>query len=118
MRKIGYYPNTRTDLEFYYSFRYVQLFGKTDAQNNVVGAETKGFKGTTGLSINYYISPKVRFGLWSQLYYIWLDSKDNTFINFNNLGVVNYKIPNSSQYIVKDKEFNYYLQIGFKYSIF
>jgi hypothetical protein len=91
---IGFYPNTRTDLSFGYSVQYVQLFDKTDMENEILGAEGKGVKAATGLSINYYISPKFRLNVSSSFYYIWQDSKDEVVINFDNGTGSNYLLRN------------------------
>lgn len=91
---IGFYPNTRTDMSFRYSVQYVQLFDKTDLQNEIFGAEGKGAKAATDLSINYYISPKFRLNVTSSFYYIWQDSKDEVIINFDNVAGSNYLLSN------------------------
>lgn len=49
---IGFYPNTRTDMGLGYSVQYVQLFGKTDLQNNILGNKGKGVKAAMNLAIN------------------------------------------------------------------
>jgi len=82
---IGFYPNTRTDISFRYSIQYVQLFDKTDFQNEIYGVEGVGAKAETYLSLNYYISPKFRLRISSFFYYIWQDSEDEVIINFDNL---------------------------------
>ncbi|MBE9469153.1 MAG: hypothetical protein IMY72_12645 [Bacteroidetes bacterium] len=81
-QSIGFYPNTRTDISFRYSFQYVQLFDKADVQNEIIGAGGKGAKAETDLLINYYISPKFRLNITSSFYYIWQDSEMT--INYDN----------------------------------
>ena len=82
---IGFYPNTRTEMSFGYSFQYIQLFDKTDLQKEILGAEGKGLKAAADLSINYYVSPKLRLNVTSSFYYIWQDSKNDVIINFDNV---------------------------------
>jgi len=91
---IGFFPNTRTEMNFRYSVQYVQLFDKSDLQKEILGAEGKGAKGATELSINYYISPKFRLNFASSFYYVWQDSKDEAIINFDNVAGSNYLLSN------------------------
>lgn len=91
---IGFYPNTRTDMNFGYSVQYVQLFDKTDMENEILGIEGKGVKAATNLSINYYISPRFRLNATSSFYYIWQDSVDEVIINFDNVAGSNYLLSN------------------------
>lgn len=123
-QKIGFYPNTRTDLSFKYSVQYVQLFDKTDLGSEVLGAEGKGAKATAEFSLNYYISPKFRFNILSSFYYIWQDSKDEVIINFDNVAGSNYlsgnvtSAMNGNNGYFKLKELANSFRISLIYSIF
>ncbi len=121
---IGFYPNTRTDISFGYSVQYVQLFDKTDLENEVFGAEGKGAKAATDLSINYYISPKFRLNVSSSFFYIWQESVDKVIINFDNVAGSNYLLTNftsnANGYMdyFKEKEVDHHFSISLTYSIF
>lgn len=121
---IGFYPNTRTEMSFRYSVQYVQLFDKSDLQNEILGAEGKGAKGATELSIDYYISPKFRLNFTSSFYYVWQDSKDEVIINFENVAGSNYLLsnftPDTNVYrnYFKVKEIANSFSISLSYSIF
>ena len=93
-QSIGFYPNTRTDVSFGYSVKYVQLFDKTDLDNEIFGVEGRGIKTSADLSVNYYISPKFRLNMASSVYYIRQDSKDNARINFEDIVGSNYLLSN------------------------
>lgn len=121
---VGFYPNTRTDMNFGYSLQYVQLFDHEDQQNDILGVEAKGAKAATNLSINYYISPKFRLNISSSIYYIWQDSKDEVIINFDNVASSNYLLnnfkSNTNGYMeyFKNKEVYNSFRISLIYSIF
>ncbi len=121
---IGFYPNTRTDISIGYSVQYVQLFDKTNLQNEIQGAEGKGAKAATDISVNYYISPKFRLNIASSFYYIWQDSKDRVTINFDNVAESDYlsgnipTIANGYIYNFKNKEFTNNFVISLIYSLF
>ncbi len=121
---IGFYPNTRTDISFGYSVQYVQLFDKTDLQNEILGAEGKGAKAATDLSINYYISPKFRLNIASSFFYIWQESTDEVIINFDNVAGSNYLLSNftsnTNGYMdyFKEKEIGHRFRISLICSIF
>jgi len=123
---IGFYPNTRTDAGFRYSIQYAQVFDKTDTQNKITGLDGKAAKATTELWINYYISPKFRLFFNLSFYYIWQDSDDEFYINFDNnnsmyhnqiLNSVNYDI-NSNPYYYRTNELFNEFRLGLVYSIF
>lgn len=121
---IGFYPNTRTDISFGYSVQYVQLFDKTDLQNEILGAESKGAKAATDLSINYYISPKFRLNVSSSFFYIWHESVDKVIINFDNVAGSNYLLsnftPGTNGYMdyFTEKDIRHSFRISMNYSIF
>jgi hypothetical protein len=121
---IGFYPNTRTDISFGYSVQYVQLFDKTDLQNEILGAEGKGAKAATDLSINYYISPKFRLKVSSSFFYIWQESIDEVDINFENNARNSFLLSNFTSNTnvqmdyFKEKEFRHSSRISLIYSIF
>jgi len=87
-QKIGYYPNTRTDATFSYSLRYINYFGKSDTDKNIMGYESNCLAATSGLSINYYISPKFRLNITSHLNY-FKDDYTGEISYFNDLFVSN-----------------------------
>lgn len=80
---IGYYPNTRTDIQLSYTLKFGQTFDKTDQLNDIQGFEGMGFKFAANLSVNYFISPKFSVNLSSSFNYLWQDSKDRIVYNFN-----------------------------------
>ena len=124
MQKIGFYPNTRTSVEYSYGINFIQLLGKSDAGNSIIGVEGVGVKALTNLVMNFYISPKVRLSLRSALYYIWQDSKDHAIINFDNAtgstSELNPIINSRATYnnIFKEKDFMNSFQFTLSYSIF
>jgi len=83
-QKIGYYPNTRTDATFSYSLRYINYIDKTDTDKNIVGYNSNCLAATSGLSINYYISPKFRLNIISHLNY-YEDDYTGVISYFNDL---------------------------------
>lgn len=83
-QKIGFYPNTRTDIEYSYSLQYIQMFDKSVVEEDIFGAGGKGIKVSSELQVNYYLSPKFRLYISCFLHYIWEDSEDMVNINFSN----------------------------------
>lgn len=123
---IGFYPNTRTDAGFRYSIQYAQVFNKTDIQNDITGFEGKAAKATTDIWVNYYISPKFRLSFSVSFYYIWQDSDDEFYINFNSnnpiynnqlLNSFNYDI-NNNPYYYRTNELSNEIRLALVYSIF
>ena len=119
---IGFFPNTRTDMSFRYSVQYVQLFDKTDVQNEILSAEGESTKAAADLTLNYYISPKFRVNAKASAYYIWQDSKDEVTINFDNVVGSNYLrsyyTSNTNIEYFKVKEIVNVFSISLIYSIF
>jgi hypothetical protein len=71
---IGYYPNTRTDFQFTYSARYLQMINSREDDETVIGMDGKGVAVGANLSINYYISPQLRINALTMLNYMWQDN--------------------------------------------
>ena len=121
---VGFYPNTRTDIRLGYRVQYVQLFDKSDIENEIIGVEGKGAKAATTVAINYYISPKLRLNFNSSIYYIWQESVDEVVFNFDNLAGSNYLLnssnfdPNSSSGYFKEREFRNTFDLSLIYTIF
>jgi hypothetical protein len=120
---IGYYPNTRTDINFTYSFQYVKLFDEGNVEKKIIGIGSKGFKASTDLAINYYISPRFRLNLTSSLFYVWQDSEDMVKINFQNPGDTSFLFTsNSTSYYnsipFRERELQHDFRVGLLYSIF
>jgi hypothetical protein len=82
---LGYFPNTRTNLTWQVSAKYVKLFDKTDAVKNVIGAEGQGLKLTSFININYYLSQRFRLNFNSSVDYRWQDSKDRVILTFDDI---------------------------------
>jgi hypothetical protein len=119
----GFYPNTRTDMRFSYAIQYVQVFDKSDVEKDILGAEGKGAKASTNISVNYYISPKFRLNFNSTLYYIWQESVDEVVFNFDNLAGSNHLLssnfdPNAYSGYFKEREFRNSFNLSLIYSIF
>jgi hypothetical protein len=122
-QEIGYYPNTRTELTWQVSGKYVKLFDKEDLINNINGAEGQGIKLTSVININYYISPRFRLNFNSSLDYRWQDSKDKFVLTFDDLnsGQSNTNQLYANQYYYttyNPKTFNHQFSIALIYSIF
>ena len=121
---IGFYPNTRTDVSLGYSVKYVQLFDKTDLDNDIYGVGGRGIKASADLSVNYYFSPKFRLNMASSVYYIRQDSGDNAIINFEDIVGSNYLLSNFRSIIngypdyYKKNEIVNSFRISLIYSIF
>lgn len=108
IQKIGFYPNTRTDIEFSYSIKYFQLFDKTDVYQDISGIGNKQLLGKSDLSLNYYISPKFRININASMQYNWIASEDSSYlsgfnyymlyVNPNNLQNVAFFDENTDQY--------------------
>lgn len=77
-QNIGYYPNTRTDINFGYSVKYFHMF------ENDLSNDFNAVRVATNLSLNYYISPKLRLNAFSSFYFYWQDS-DPLTINLNEV---------------------------------
>jgi hypothetical protein len=119
--KIGFYPNTRTNLSFLYSILYYQLFDKTDLTQDIFSIGNKGLYGLAQLSVDYYISPQFKVNLSYGLDYRWRDSEGST----NTIGNFNYNsilADNNYLYLIfgdqKRKEISQSLRISVLYSLF
>lgn len=120
-QKIGFYPNTRTDLAFSYSILYYQLFDKTDLSQDIYGDENRGLYGLAQLSVNYYISPQFKVNLSYGLDYRWRSSDEsaNTISDFSyNLILANNNYLNLINGDQDIKEISQVLRISFLYSLF
>ena len=121
---VGFYLNTRTDIRLGYRLQYVQLFDKSDIEEEIIGVEGKGAKAATNLSINYYISPKLRLHFNYSIYYIWQESVDEVVFNFDNIAGSNYLLnssnfdPNAYSGYFKEREFRNSFSFSLIYSIF
>lgn len=121
---LGYYPNTRTHVDFNYGLQYAQLFDKTDISNEVLGLDGKGIKASSGLSVYFYISPQLRLSIYSSVYYIWQDSNDQVILNFNDVtGSIYYPELNETNSVMyydffKTKEITHQSSIRLTYSFF
>ncbi|PLX01505.1 MAG: hypothetical protein C0595_14425 [Marinilabiliales bacterium] len=122
---IGFYPSTRTDAGFRYSIQYTQLFDKTNT-NQSIGFDGQAAKAATDLWVNYYISPKFRLYFSLSFYYIWQDSEDYVYINFDDnktiyhsqlLNSINHEV-NSLAYYYRTNELSHEIRLGLVYSIF
>ena len=82
---LGFYPSTRTRISYTYDIQYVQLFDKSNIDQNILGAQCKAVRLGSELSVNYYISQKVRLDLASSLFYVWQNSKDGSVSSLNNI---------------------------------
>ncbi|MBK8807041.1 MAG: hypothetical protein IPO21_10490 [Bacteroidales bacterium] len=117
---IGFYPNTRTDLTFNYSLEYIQLFDKTDIQNNIPGIEGKRISASAGLDLNYYISPRFKLNATFSIRDSWSDSNnfDLSYVNMNStlydLSTNSY----SSNEFIKRNNFQTHYGLSLTYSIF
>jgi hypothetical protein len=105
---LGYYPNTRTTVSIRNGLQYLQLFDKTDVEKEINGYDCKKFKESVALSVDYYISPKLRLGANVSLDYIWQENNSLIATHFNSI---------NSNSIIIDR-FSYsgddiYLQHGF-----
>ncbi|PKP30030.1 MAG: hypothetical protein CVU00_13995 [Bacteroidetes bacterium HGW-Bacteroidetes-17] len=122
-QKFGYYPSTRTDATFSYSLRYINYFGKSDTDKNIVGYESNGLAVTSGLSINYYISPKFRLNITAHLNY-YKDDSTGDLNYFNNLLISNdlinhFSLLDESLYVLyQTKHVTKDFRISLQYAIF
>lgn len=115
-QQFGYYPNTRTDINLGYSLQYIQLFDKSDIENNIVGGESIGLYAKTFLSVNYYISPKFRLNISSLILYSWQDT--NSYFNSSaNYFLAQQLGSNDYDYHVQ-KAFSNKFNVSLLYSIF
>ena len=67
---IGYYPNTRTSL-FMYTTETLQYMNSK--QEDLDDLKTTGFSTSSGIELNYYISPQLRLRL--DTYFEWTNNK-------------------------------------------
>jgi hypothetical protein len=118
---IGYYPNTRTDFQLTYSARYLQMIDNNEADDSVLGMEGKGVGASANLSINYYVSPRLRINAFTALNYLW---QDNYLIfpvgnihPLNQHAQINSFAPGSS-YTYIERALTHFFEIKLVYSIF
>ncbi len=115
---MGFYPDTRTEINFYLSSNYMQVF-KSSAKE-VLLIEGNAFKIASDISLHYYISPKIRINIASNVSYMLQGDKNkNIYITFEN---PNSEIVSSfNPYIYEEqprKSFNYGLEFNLSYEIF
>jgi len=76
----GFYPNSRTSMQIYAS--ETVNFDKYTPEDD---DETKWIQSTStlGFSFNYYISPRIRLGIGSRLYYRYINQTPSEYHNNN-----------------------------------
>ncbi|MBN1650991.1 MAG: hypothetical protein JW857_06670 [Bacteroidales bacterium] len=120
-QSIGFYPNTRTDLTFSYSFLYYQFFDKTDSTQDIYGIGNNGIEGLAQLAVNYYISPQFKVNFIYSLDYRKRssDSSTNAIYDYNyNLFLADNNYLNLINGDRDLKEINQTLKISLLYSLF
>jgi|WetSurMetagenome_2_1015567.scaffolds.fasta_scaffold00352_8 hypothetical protein len=120
---ISYYPNTRTYMYLTGSLQYINLFGESDSDPDVLGISGSGAKASLNYSAYYYISPKLRLRLNSSLFYIWQNSDDQIPLDFDNRSGSTFTISDYNSYMNSETEYlkNRFvgtINIGLTYSIF
>jgi len=120
-QKIGFYPNTRTDLTFSYSILYYQFFDKTDITQDIYGIGNKGLEGLAQIAVNYYISPQFKLNFIYSLDYSRRssDASTNVISDYNyNLFMADNNYLNLINGDRDLKEINQTLRISLLYSLF
>lgn len=121
-QKIGFYPNTRTEFTFSYSFLYYKLYNKTDVNQEISSIDNSGLYAVSGLSINYYFSPQLRMNLHYGLEFSFRNSKEVNNLSTNSLDRNLILANNNYLYLLtgdqERKEFDQLLMLSFVYSLF
>jgi len=121
-QRIGFYPNTRTNFDFYVKGSFVKFIEIT-SDNGITYPDGIGANFGSGFNFNYYISPQFRINANWQLTYTWQDSDDNVDIPFNqlingNLFTSNLNMNYTDYGYYLEKEFYQSFSIGLVYSFF
>jgi hypothetical protein len=118
---IGYYPNTRTDFQFSYSARYLQMIDNNKNDESILGMEGKGVAAGAHLSINYYVTPRLRINAVTALRYMWQDNYLNIPVGslhpLNHHAIINnfaFEPDNTSI----ERNLTHFFEIRLIYSIF
>ncbi|MFN8208254.1 MAG: hypothetical protein U0T82_12735 [Bacteroidales bacterium] len=120
----GYYPNTRTSVNFHYACNGIKIFDSGEETGDILGTEVTGIRGSAGLEINYYISPQLRLNFSSSLSYQWQDSPDyfpidlaartssGSFLNVATRTIID------DYFTYYSRNFSHKFQLSFLYSLF
>lgn len=84
----SYYPNTRTALSFYNSQSYYRSSRKDDVLEDL---DYSSFRNSTGIDLNYYISPQLRLNADASFQYS-LDKTSGRTESTNNYHYLNYSL--------------------------
>lgn len=74
---VGFYPNTRTNINFGLGLNYEKRWNKTDVSQNIVGDGSKQFYLYSQTNLNYYISSKARLSAYYHLNFQSYNSETN-----------------------------------------
>lgn len=114
-QKIGFYPNTRTNISLAYSIRYLHSF-ETDLSDEFNAARFE-----TIFLLNYYFSPKLRLNAFSTFFYYWQDS-DDIILSLNPVNneflLDHFDLGLGGSYITLTNELFHRFQVSLVYSIF
>jgi hypothetical protein len=91
----GYFPNTRTEVQFFCGLDYINYLGSEDLNEQISQNGGQGAIAKAGIEANYYISPRTRFSAFYDVKGYWsnVEGSGNSFAdpltrryNSNNYG--------------------------------
>jgi hypothetical protein len=115
--RFAYYPNSRTNIEFFYGINYVNFVAAYDKEwaHLLDGGEL--FEGRLGVEAEYYISPKLSIDAFFGFMYEWTISNTSIHANFGSSNSADYYMSLSSNPINQHSLYTNF-SIRLSYSIF